>query len=318
MRPDAKIYVAGHRGLAGSAIVRRLQAAGYRNIVTRTREELDLMEQRAVRDFFQSERPQIVFLAAARVGGIWANSAYPAEFIYENLAVQTNVIHQAQRVGVERLVFLGSSCIYPRDCRQPMQEEDFLTGPLEPTNEPYAAAKIAGVEMCWAYNRQYGTKYVCAMPTNLFGPGDNYDPQTSHVLAALIRKFHEAKASGAATVTLWGSGTPTREHLYSDDLGDACVFLVQGKADDLVDPARPPLVNVGTGEEHSVQALAEKVRAAIGCSARIVYDRGKPDGMPRKVMDVSRLAARGWRARVSLQEGLARAYESFLREKVAA
>ena len=314
MNTNAKIYVAGHRGLAGSAIARSLQAAGYRNLLLRTHAELDLVEQAAVRTFFQRERPEVVFLAAARVGGILANSTLPAQFIHDNLAVQTNVIHEAWRAGVERLVFLGSSCIYPRECQQPMKEEHFLTGPLEPTNEAYATAKIAGVQMCWAYNRQYGTKYLCAMPTNLFGPGDNYDPQTSHVLAALIRRFHEAKQSGAGTVTLWGSGKPTREHLYSDDLGDACVFLAQGKADGLISAKRPPLVNVGTGEEYSVAELAEKVRVVVGSNARIAYDASKPDGMPRKIMDVSRLAGLGWRAKVSLEEGLRRAYASFLEQ----
>jgi GDP-L-fucose synthase len=321
MKLDAKIYVAGHRGLAGSAIVRRLQAAGYRNLVTRAHAELDLIDQRAVRDFLQRERPEVVFLAAARVGGIWANKTQPAEFIFENLAIQTNVVHEARRAGVARLLFLGSSCIYPRDCPQPMKEEHLLTGPLEPTNRPYALAKIAGIEMCWSYNRQYGTQYVCAMPTNLFGPGDNYHPETSHVLAALLRKFHEAKENGAGSVTLWGTGTPRREFLYSDDMADACIFLMaipQEKLNAVTGPDQPPLFNIGTGEEHTIQEIAEIVRGVVGGNARITYDRSRPDGMPLKLLDSSRMRSLGWRASVALEDGLARAYASFLDAKTTA
>jgi GDP-L-fucose synthase len=320
MKTAAKIYVAGHRGLAGSAIVRRLQAAGYRNLVTRPHAELDLIDAHAVREFFQRERPEAVFLAAARVGGIWANNTRPAEFIFENLAIQTNVIDEARRAGVERLLFLGSACIYPRDSPQPMQEEVLLTGPLEPTNRPYALAKIAGVEMCWSYNRQYGTRYVCAMPTNLYGPGDNYDPESSHVLAALLRRFHEAKESGAATITLWGSGAPKREFLYSDDMADACIHLLKIPFNEIqsLAPDRPPLINIGSGEEHTIHELAEIVRGVVGGSAKIAYDRSRPDGVPRKLLDSGRMRTLGWRPAVTLKEGLQRAYASFLDAKATA
>jgi GDP-L-fucose synthase len=313
--PDSKIYVAGHRGLAGSAIVRRLEAKGYRNLVVRTHAELDLADARATRAFFESERPEAVFLAAAKVGGILANSTLPAEFIFQNLAIQTNVIDAAYRAGVKRLVFLGSSCIYPRDCPQPIKESYLLTGPLEPTNRPYAIAKIAGIELCWSYNRQYGTRYLCAMPTNLYGPRDNYDLQTSHVLPALIRKFHEAKASGQKTVTVWGSGTPRREFLYSDDMADACIRLLSLSEEELssrIPQGHPPLINVGCGEDQTIAELAARVRDAVGAKVEIAYDRSKPDGTPRKLLDISLIRSLGWQPRVPLGEGLKRAYADFL------
>jgi GDP-L-fucose synthase len=315
MTPDARIYVAGHRGLAGSALVRTLAAKGYANLVTRTHAELDLTDARAVAAFFQSERPEVVFLAAARVGGILANSTAPAEFIRENLAIQTNVIHEAWRAGVTRLLFLGSSCIYPRDCPQPIRENYLLTGPLEPTNRPYALAKIAGIEMCWAYNRQHGTAYLCAMPTNLYGPGDNYDLQTSHVLPALIRRFHEAKLGGERTVTLWGTGTPRREFLHSDDLAAACVHLMElppGRLASLIDDREPPLVNVGCGEDLTIRELAEFVRSIVGADVALAWDASRPDGTPRKLLDVGKLTALGWRPAIGLDSGVRRAYADFL------
>lgn len=315
MTPDSKIYVAGHRGLAGSAIVRRLRAKGYRNIVTRPHAELDLIDQRAVREFFRRERPDAVFLAAGKVGGILANSNFPAEFIFQNLAIEANVIEEAYRAGVERLLFLGSSCIYPRDCPQPIKEEYLLTGPLEATNRPYAVAKIAGVEMCWSYNRQYGTRYVCAMPTNLYGPADHYDLATSHVLPALLRKFHEAKTNGQRSVTVWGSGSPRREFLYSDDMADACIHLLQAAEERLgsiFGSDTPPLINVGCGEDQSIRELAEIIKKAVGVSAEIVFDRSKPDGTPQKLLNVDRIRSLGWEPRVALQEGLALAYSDFL------
>jgi GDP-L-fucose synthase len=311
---SAKIYVAGHRGLAGSALVRRLRAAGYDNLVLRTHAELELTDAEAVRRFFGSERPQHVVLAAAKVGGILANDTLPAEFIRENLAIQTNVIHEAWRAGVKRLLFLGSSCIYPRDCPQPMKEEYLLTGPLEPTNRPYALAKIAGIEMCSAYNRQYGTQFLAVMPTNLYGSGDNYDLRTSHVLPALIRKMHEAKASRAAEVLVWGTGRPLRELLYSDDMGDACVFLMNlGDAEfsALVRPEACPLINMGYGEELTIAELAKMTSEIVGYQGRIRFDTTKPDGTPRKLLDSSRLLALGWRPKVGLKEGIARAYADF-------
>jgi GDP-L-fucose synthase len=314
MKPDARIYVAGHRGLAGSALVRRLQARGYRNVVTRTHDELDLLDGARVREFFSREKADVVFLAAARVGGILANSTYPAQFIQENLAIQTNVIHEAFRAGVAELLFLGSSCIYPRDCPQPIREEYLLTGPLEPTNRPYAIAKIAGIEMCWAYNRQYGTRYLCAMPTNLYGPGDNYDLQTSHVLPALMRKFHEAKLRNERSVTVWGTGTPRRELLYSDDMADACIHLLENpvKLDALLGASQPPLVNVGCGVDLTIAELAQRVREALGSSAEIAYDRSKPDGTPQKLLDTTLIRSLGWQQRIGLAEGLRLTYESFL------
>ena len=301
MHHDAKIYVAGHRGMVGSALVRRLEAGGYSNLVVRSRQELDLLDQRAVRDFMASERPDYMFIAAARVGGIQANDTYRADFLHDNLVIETNLIRAAHDAGVERVMFLGSSCIYPRDCPQPIKEEYLLTGPLERTNEPYAIAKIAGLKLCEAFNAQYGRRYVSVMPTNLYGPQDNYDLAASHVLPALIRKAHEAKARGDAELVVWGSGRPRREFLYVDDLADACVFLMERG------PA-PELLNIGTGEDLTIAELAETVMAVVGFRGRIVYDKAKPDGTPQKLLDVSRLAALGWRAKTPLPEGIARAY----------
>lgn len=316
--PAARIYVAGHRGLAGSALMRQLTARGCNNLITRTHAELDLTDQAAVRIFFEQERPEYVFLAAAKVGGIMANHDFPAEFLQQNLAIQANVIHEAWRAGVKRLLFLGSSCIYPRDCPQPMREDYLLTGPLEFTNRPYAIAKIAGVEMCWAYNRQYGTRFLAAMPTNLYGPGDSYDLHNSHVLPALIRKFHEAKVQGCDSVTLWGSGKPLREFLHSDDMADACVFLM-GLSDlqfeqvlqpDTANP-QPPLVNVGSGVEMSIRALAEEVSQIVDFKGKIVWDASKPDGTPRKLLDVGRLQSQGWQPKTAFRQGVAAAYQDF-------
>ncbi|MBS0446521.1 MAG: GDP-L-fucose synthase [Proteobacteria bacterium] len=322
MDQSAKIYVAGHRGLVGSAIVRQLQAAGHTRLLLRTHAELDLTDEHATRAFFDAERPDHVFLAAAKVGGIVANNTYPAEFIRDNLAIQTNVIHAAYLSGVQRLMFLGSSCIYPKLAAQPMREDALLTGPLEPTNRPYALAKIAGIEMCWSYNRQYGTKYLAAMPTNLYGPGDNYHPQNSHVIPALLRKFHEGKQRGDSTVTVWGSGTPRREFLYSDDMAEACVFLMNlpddryaallGSDESVTGRFEPPLINVGVGHDITIRELAELVRDVVGYRGEIVYDATKPDGTPRKLMDVGRLGAAGWTARTPFAEGLKRAYAEFV------
>jgi GDP-L-fucose synthase len=312
-----RIYVAGHRGLAGSALVRRLRAAGFDNLLLRTHAELDLIDQAAVRRFFSEEHPDHMVVAAARVGGILANDSYPAEFAYQNLAIETNLIHEAWKSGVKRLLFLGSSCIYPRDCPQPMKEEYLLTGPLEPTNRAYAVAKIAGIEMCWSYNRQYGTQFLAVMPTNLYGPGDNYDLQGSHVLPALIRKAHEAKLRNDDRLVVWGTGTPRREFLYSDDMADACVFLLtlpEPRYRALVAPQALPLVNVGAGKEITIRELAETVARVVGFRGKLVFDAAKPDGMPRKLMDGSRLDAIGWHAKVSLQAGLDMAYQHFLRE----
>jgi len=316
MGPDSRIYVAGHRGLAGSALLRALVGAGHRKLIVRTHAELDLTDQAAVARFFADERPQFVFLAAAKVGGILANATYPAEFIWQNLAIQTNVVHAAWRTGVKRLLFLGSSCIYPRDCPQPMREEHLLSGPLEPSNRPYAVAKIAGIEMCWSYNRQYGTRYLAAMPTNLYGPGDNYDLENSHVLPALLRKMHEAKQRGDAEVPVWGSGRPRREFLYSDDMASACVHLMnlpEPSFGQLLRSDAPPLVNIGCGEDLSILELAELVRETVGYRGRIALDASKPDGTPRKLLDVARLTALGWRPRISLREGCALAYADYLR-----
>ena len=315
MRFDTRIYVAGHRGVAGSALGRALAARGYSNVVVRTHAQLDLLDAAAVAGFFAAERPELVLLAAAKVGGIMANNTCPAEFVRDNLVIQTNVIDAAFRAGVKRLLFLGSSCIYPRDCPQPIREDYLLTGPLEPTNRPYAIAKIAGIEMCWSYNRQYGTQYLCAMPTNLYGPGDNYDLATSHVLPALIRRFHEAKVRGDRTVTLWGTGAPRREFLYSDDMAAACLHLLELPDDrlaSLVNDRAPPLVNVGSGEDLPISQLAERVRAIVGTYAGIAWDTSKPDGTPRKLLDVSRLAALGWRSSIGLDDGIRRAYANYL------
>ena len=312
---DTRIYIAGHTGLAGSALVRVLRAKGYTNIVTRTHAEVDLVDAHAVAAFFQAERPEVVFFAAAKVGGILANETYPADFIRENLAIQANVIHEAWRVGAKRLLFLGSSCIYPRDCPQPIREDYLLTGPLEPTNRPYAIAKIAGIEMCWAYNRQYGTHYICAMPTNLYGPCDNYDLQTSHVLPALIRRFSEAKMRGDKSVTLWGTGTPRREFLYSDDMAAACMHLMELPLDRLatiVNSRAPPLVNVGCGEDLTIRELAELVRSIVGADTAIEWDRSKPDGTPRKLLDIAKLAGLGWGPKIGLADGIRRAYADYV------
>lgn len=349
MDRDARIYVAGHRGLVGSALMRRLQAGGYTHLITRTHAELDLTDQAAVRAFFEREQPEYVFLAAAKVGGILANNTYPAEFIRDNLAIQTHVIHEAWRTGVKRLLFLGSSCIYPRDCPQPIKEEYLLTGPLEPTNRPYAVAKIAGIEMCWAYNRQYGTQFLAVMPTNLYGPGDNYDLETSHVIPAMIRKFHLAKLAAERNwaaieadearhgpipaelkrelldvcngriepcVRLWGTGTPRREFLYSDDMADACVFLMSlpdEKFDSVLNPtpSGPPLINIGTGEDLTIRELAETIARVVGYEGKITFDPSKPDGTPRKLLDVSRMRALGWGARLGFEEGVRFAYANF-------
>lgn len=352
MQRNSKIYIAGHRGLVGSALMRRLTTAvastpshfageyqpsspshlrgegwgegentPYTNIITRTHAELDLTDQHAVRAFFEKEKPEYVFLAAAKVGGIHANNTYPAEFIHQNLAIQTNVIHEAYRSGVKRLLFLGSSCIYPRDCPQPMKEEYLLTGPLEATNRPYAVAKIAGIEMCWAYNRQYGTQYLAVMPTNLYGPGDNYDLNNSHVVPALIRKFHEARVRGDKTVTVWGTGMPRREFLYSEDMADASVYLVNlpdsqfqqllGNAESALGKFEPPLINIGVGNDITIKQLAELVKETVGFEGNIVFDTSKPDGTPRKLMDVGLLNRMGWYSRTPMQEGLARAYMDF-------
>jgi len=327
MKPDAKIYLAGHRGLVGTALMRNLQEKGYHNLLTRTHAELDLTDQAAVEAFFQEERPEFVILAAAKVGGILANDTYPGQFIRDNLAIQMNVIHSAWRVKVRRLLFLGSSCIYPKLAPQPLREEYLLTAPLEPTNRPYALAKIAGIEMCWSYNRQYGTRFVAVMPTNLYGPGDNYHPQNSHVIPALIRKFHEAKIAGSPSVTVWGSGTPRREFLYSDDMADACVHLM-GLPDDRFDVLlgsdesktgvfMPPLINVGMGEDLTIRELAVVVAEVVGFQGEITFDTSKPDGTPRKLLDVSRLTALGWSAKTGLREGMGLAYADFLADSGA-
>lgn len=307
MEKTARIFVAGARGLAGSAIVRALRAAGFQNLLLPTSRELDLTEGTQVKAFFENERPDYVFEAAAKVGGIIANDTLPAEFIHVNLAIQANVIHESWRTNVKRLLFLGSNCIYPRDCPQPIKEEYLLTGPLEPTNRPYAIAKIAGLEMCWAYNRQYGTRFCAPMPTNMYGPGDNYHPQHSHVISAFIRKFWEAKKSGARTVTAWGSGKPKREFIHADDTAAACVHLMNltdAPWDELFPLTRAPIVNLGSGQEWTIAELAETVRQALGASATVKWDRSKPDGTPRKVCDCSRILATGWRPRIKLEDGI--------------
>jgi GDP-L-fucose synthase len=303
MDKTARIYVAGHRGMVGSALMRRLERGGYAQLIGRTRAELDLLDQRAVHAFLAEQRPHYIFVAAARVGGIQANNTHRADFLYQNLIIEANLIHGAHLAGVQRLMFLGSSCIYPRDCPQPIREDYLLTGPLEPTNEPYAIAKIAGIKLCESYNRQHGRQYVSAMPTNLYGPNDNYDLASSHVLPALLRKAHEARERGAAELVVWGSGTPRREFLYVDDLADACVHLMETSYDG-------PLVNVGTGEDVTIRELAETVMQVVGFKGRIVFDATKPDGTPRKLLDVSRLTTLGWRARTPLLEGMRRAYEA--------
>lgn len=315
MNKDAKIYVAGHRGLVGSALVRCLNAKGYQNLVLRTHAELDLLDQAAVRQFFADEQPEYVLLAAAKVGGIYANNTYPAEFIHDNLVIQSNVIHSAWQNKVRSLLFLGSSCIYPKQAPQPMQEECLLAGSLEPTNRPYALAKIAGIEMCWAYNRQYGTRYLAAMPTNLYGPNDNYDLQNSHVLPALIRKMHEAKQRGEQEVVVWGTGTPRREFLYSDDMAEACIYLLEQSSQQLsglFNDEQPPLVNIGCGEDLTIRELAELVAEVVGFKGKLTFDSSKPDGTMRKVMDVSRINALGWKRQMLLKDGIALSYQDML------
>lgn len=307
MTPDSKIFVAGHRGLVGSAIVRRLQSAGFTQILTRSRSELDLTDKQAVRGFFDAQQPDYVFLAAAKVGGILANDSFPADFIRENLEIQTNVIDSAWRASVKKLVFLGSSCIYPKFAAQPITEDALLTGTLEPTNEWYAIAKIAGIKTCEAYRKQYGFNAISLMPTNLYGPGDNFDLKSSHVLPALIRKFHEAKQRGDAEVVVWGTGTPRREFLHVDDLADACLHLFRSYEGAAV-------VNVGVGDDVSIAELAALVSAVVGFEGRVVYDTSKPDGTPRKLLDVSRLHALGWKAKISLADGIASTYRWFLEQ----
>ena len=312
---QSRIFIAGHRGLVGSAIHRVMAARGFSKIITRSRDELDLLDQSATAAFFTREKPEVVVLAAARVGGILANATYPAEFIGENLLIQSNVIHSAWKSGVEQLLFLGSSCIYPKYAPQPIHETHLLSGLLESSNRPYAVAKIAGIEMCWAYNRQYGTRYLAVMPNNLYGPGDNYDLATSHVLPALIRKAHEAKCAGAADLEVWGTGTPRREFLYSDDLADACMFLLTRSPDvvaDLFSEDHAPLINIGSGQEVSIRDLADQVRGVVGFTGELEWDSSKPDGTPRKWVDVERLHALGWSATTTLAEGLGLAYQDFL------
>jgi GDP-L-fucose synthase len=316
MNKNSRIFVAGHKGLVGSAITRRLQSEGYSNLIHRSHNDLDLMRQAEVEAFFKAEKPEYVFLAAAKVGGILSNNTYPAEFIYENLLVQSNVIHSAYTSGVKKLLFLGSSCIYPRDCPQPMKEEYLLSGKLEPTNEPYAIAKIAGIKMCQSYNRQYGTRFISVMPTNLYGPGDNFDLETSHVLPALIRKFHEAKeasdksqvTSDEKGVTIWGTGSPRREFLHVDDLADACVYLMNHYEES-------EIVNIGVGKDISISELADLIKEIVGFKGPIRYDRSKPDGTPQKLLDVSKLQALGWQPKMSLPEGIERTYRWYVENR---
>lgn len=311
MHPGSRIFVAGHRGLVGSAILRRLHEGGYRQLIVRDRSQLDLEKQAAVDDFFARERPEVVILAAAKVGGILANNTYPADFIYRNLMMECNVIHAACEAGVRKLLFLGSSCIYPRLAPQPLKEEYLLSGPLEPTNDAYAVAKIAGIKLCAAYNRQYGTDFLSVMPTNLYGPGDNYDLRNSHVLPALLRKFWEASQRGDREVVVWGSGKPRREFLYSDDMADACVFVLERMhAADVGE-----IINIGTGEDITIAELAAQVARVVGFDGDIVFDAGKPDGTPRKLLDVSRLHAAGWRPTVTLQVGIGRTLHDFLERR---
>ncbi|HEX5774169.1 MAG TPA: GDP-L-fucose synthase [Geomobilimonas sp.] len=318
MDKSARIYVAGHRGLVGSAIERKLRGEGFTNLILRTSGELDLRDQPAVARFFEEERPEYVFLAAARVGGIVANNSYPAEFIYDNLMIQTNVIHHAWRNSVRKLLFLGSTCIYPKLAPQPIKEEYLLTGPLEPTNDAYAVAKIAGITMCRSYNRQYGTSFISAMPTNLYGPHDNFDLETSHVLPALLRKVHDAKVAGADRVVVWGTGAPLREFVHVDDVADACVFLMtlpdEITASLLAPHSSPGFVNIGSGEEISIEELALLIKEIVGFGGELVFDSSKPDGTPRKLSDVSRLHGLGWRHRLELREGIRATYEWYLSE----
>ncbi|WP_028667360.1 GDP-L-fucose synthase [Runella zeae] len=305
MEKNAKIYVAGHRGMVGSALVRRLQSEGYENIIVRTSRELDLRNQQAVTEFFEAERPEYVFLAAAKVGGIMANNIYRAEFLYDNLQIQNNVIHNAYATGTKKLMFLGSSCIYPKMAPQPLKEDYLLTGPLEYTNEPYAIAKITGIKMCESYRKQYGCDFISVMPTNLYGPNDNYDLNNSHVLPAMIRKFHEAKTEGKPFVELWGTGSPLREFLHADDLADACVYLMKNYDGE-------QFVNIGVGEDISIKSLAELIKETVGYGGQIHWNTDKPDGTPRKLMDVARLHEMGWKHKYSLEEGIKITYQDFL------
>jgi len=309
MEKNAKIYVAGHRGLVGSAIVRNLESKGYTDIIVRTREELDLLDTKQVADFFSQEKPEYVFLAGAKVGGIKANEDYPADFIYQNLQIQNNIIHNAYKNNVKKLLFLGSSCIYPRDCTQPIKEEYLLTGPLEKTNEAYAIAKIAGIKMCQSYNKQYGTKFISVMPTNLYGPNDNFNLTSSHVLPALLRKFHDAKIHNEKEVVMWGTGSPMREFLYVDDLADACVHLMQNYVGD-------EIVNIGTGEDVAIRELAEIIKKIVGFQGEIVNDTTKPDGTPRKLLDVSKLHNLGWKHKTDLKDGIKSTYQWFLANNI--
>ena len=306
MNKQAKIYVAGHRGMVGSALVRRLQTLGYSNLLTASRSELDLTDQPAVTTFLKREKPDYIFLAAAKVGGIHANNTERGAFLYQNLMMEANIVHAAWQAGVQRLLFLGSSCIYPRDCAQPIREEYLLSGPLEPTNEPYAIAKIAGIKLCESYNRQYGTQYVSVMPTNLYGPNDNYDLSSSHVLPALLRKAHEAHVRGDSSYVIWGSGRPVREFLYVDDMADACIFLLERP------DIRDGLFNVGSGQDVSIRELAQTINQVVGFQGDMVFDASKPNGTPRKLLDVSRLRALGWQARVALRDGIDKTYANFL------
>jgi len=301
MEKNSKIYLAGHGGLVGSAFMRRFKKNGYKNLITRTHAELDLTRQKEVEEFFEKEKPEYVFLAAAKVGGIYANNTYPAEFIYSNLAVETNVIHSSYLSGVKKLLFLGSSCIYPRDCPQPMKEEYLLSGYLEPTNEPYAVAKIAGIKMCQSYNRQYGTSFLSVMPTNLYGPGDNFDLKTSHVLPALIRKFHEAKTKSLSEVEIWGTGLPRREFLHVNDLVDACVFLMKNYNSN-------EIINIGVGKDQTIRELAEVIAGIVGFDGDIRFDTSQPDGTPVKLLDISKINSIGWKAKISLEEGIKGTY----------
>lgn len=310
MNTTSKLYVAGHRGMVGGAIKRYLENTGHTNLLLRTSEELDLRNQRAVTNFFSTERPEYVFLAAAKVGGILANNTYRADFIYDNLIMATNIIHAAYQNGVKKLLFLGSSCIYPKMAPQPLKEDYLLTGPLESTNEPYAIAKIAGIKLCEAYRDQYNCDFISVMPTNLYGIGDNYHPENSHVLPALIRRVHEAKEAGLPTVTIWGSGTPKREFLYADDLAEACVFLMNNYSE-------RQLINVGTGQDLTIRELAELIKETVGYEGELVFDTSKPDGTPRKLMDVSKLHSLGWRHRTALKDGIASAYHDFLQNTYA-
>jgi len=318
MEKNEKIYIAGHRGLVGSAILRRLRAQGHENILTADREELDLTEQAQVRRFFEREKPDYVILAAAKVGGIHANNTYPAEFIYQNLMIEANIIEATWRSGVKRLLFLGSSCIYPREAEQPMREEALLTGPLEPTNEPYALAKISGIKLCESYNRQYGTDFRSVMPTNLYGPGDNFHPQNSHVIPALMRRFHEAKVRGDERVTVWGTGNPMREFLHVDDMAEASLFVLELDVETYQKNTHPMLshINIGTGKDCTIRELAETMKRVVGFEGELVFDASKPDGAPRKLLDVSRLEKMGWRYRIELADGLVSTYDWAVREGV--